>query len=142
MRKILLIALGLIFCAYVLFTILNKETRPDAELILQASDSVRADVAKFLNLAMDSLKKDGLKKFRDLWVNVDDMQFSANMKTLENLHASSPRILSVVNPKVSPDRVYVYARFPEQSNYDVQFVLVKTGPTYRIGGIYENRELK
>ena len=141
-RKILFVILALLAITSATMFLLRKRDVLDVELLTSAAEPQRNDAVRFIGVAMDTLKKNGTEKFRNYWIKVDEMQYSANMNTLKGMEHSTPTILNAVNPKGQTGRIYVYARFPGENDYDVQFVLVKSEQNFRIAGIYENREFR
>jgi hypothetical protein len=141
-KKYLFIILAVVAAIGTIFLFFSGSPPLEAQKLVQADNATRVEAASFIQSSLDILNNDGRKRFRKLWRKVDDMQYSANMRSLDGAELSSPRILSVVKPKVSNKKVYVYTRFPEM-DYDIQFVLEEQGRgVFKIAGVYETREFR
>ncbi|MHB9138393.1 MAG: hypothetical protein ACYC4Q_03200, partial [Victivallaceae bacterium] len=120
----------------------GKARELDIQKTVEAKPEIQQEAKAFVEQAISVLNRDGKHKFKKLWGNVDMMQYSENMKSLEPAPADAiPEIIKVVSPKTVTGKVYAYARYIKL-DYDLQFVLVDKQPGWMIAGIYESREYR
>lgn len=140
-RKILLIIAGIALCVAALTIYITRRPVPEALKTQEIDDGLKQEVAGFLRMADDALKKDGPGAFRGFWVKVEEPQFASGLKLSQDYGKNPYEVIAVVSPKTAKRHIYAFLRHVS-SNLDLQYILSREPGGLKIEAIYETKTMR